>query len=147
MGPYCSKFDVTFFLSTLRGQRIGHHWDKTSGRVIFSSKATFMAKLCYKAPSRLHWGTSIPHKISFFIQQGSISYQNDISQKALRLRDLVVRPWEKFKNCATHSRIMRSRICRSVCAHKKAIGLSSIQAREEYTQMLMLVLSAPWSFN
>ena len=30
---------------------------------------------------------------------------------------------------------------------KKAIGLSSIQAREEYTQMLMLVLSAPWSFN
>ena len=100
-----------------------------------------------QSPIKTPTGTSILRKISFFIQQGIISYQNDISQKTVRLRDLVVRLWKKLKNCATHSRIMRSRVCRSVCAHKKAIGLSSIQAREEYTQMLMLVLSAPWRFK
>jgi len=135
-----------FLWSTLRSQRIGHHGGKTSSRVIFSRKLPSWLNYVTK-PHQAPTGTSIPRKISFFIQQGNISYQNDISQKTVRLRHLVVRPWEKFKNCATHSRIMRLRVCRSVCAHKKATGLSSIQAREEYTQMLMLVLSAPWRFK
>ena len=75
MGPYCSKFNVTFSLMTLRGQRIGHHWHK------IYSKESF-----YKALT----STSIPHKISFlFNKQGNISNQNDISQKTVRLGDLL----------------------------------------------------------
>ena len=54
---------------------MGHHWDKTY------SKESF-----YKAPIKALTGTSVPHKISFlFNKQSNISYQNDISQKTVRL--------------------------------------------------------------
>ena len=82
MGPYCSKFDVTFSLIDFKRPENSHHWDKTSGRVIFSNKPPSWLKLIVlQSPIKAPTGTSIPHKISFFIQQGNISYQNDISQK------------------------------------------------------------------
>ena len=46
---------------------------------------------CYKAPSckaGLKQALAFPTKFSFCIQQGNIAFQNDISQKTMRLEVL-----------------------------------------------------------
>ena len=108
-----------------------------------------MAKLCYKDRSRLQQALAFPAKFPFLFNKVTLIFISawyfpkncEIERPCCE----AVRKVQKLCDSQQNHDIESLQVC--ICAHKKAIGLSSIQAREEYTQMLMLVLSAPWSFK
>ena len=62
-----------------------------TSRLTTSPKADYDPEMLHKAPSckaGLKQALAFPTKFSFCIQQGNIAFQNDISQKTVRLEVL-----------------------------------------------------------
>ena len=65
-----------FSLMTLRGQRIGHHWDETYSKESFlPDKPTSWLKCFYKAPSRLKQALAFPPKFIFLFNKVTFHFR------------------------------------------------------------------------